>query len=387
MLALTNGRILTMSGQDYERGTVLVRQDKILAVGDRIAIPDGTEVIDVRGQTIMPGLIDAHCHLGIYEEIYRIEGNDANETSNPLTPELRAVDGINPFDRGFQDALAGGVTCVGVCPGSANVIGGACTAVKTFGSVVDHMIVKEITGMKVAFGENPKRVYGEQKKMPVTRMAVAAMLRQKLAQARAYLQKKAGAAGTPVEVDYGLEQLALVLQQEIPLRAHAHRADDIMTALRLAKEFQVPLVIEHCTEGHLIVDELRAAGVPAVVGPSLTSRAKVELKERTFKTPSLLSQAGVKVAICTDHPEVPVQYLSLCAALAVREGMEEREALKAITVHAAEILGIEHRVGSLAPGKDADLIVVDGSILEVKSRVKMVLVNGKEAWRAPEGCP
>ncbi|HHW07314.1 MAG TPA: amidohydrolase [Clostridia bacterium] len=387
MLALTNGRILTMSGQDYERGTVLVREDKILAVGDRIAIPDGTEVIDVRGQTIMPGLIDAHCHLGIYEEIYRIEGNDANETSNPLTPELRAVDGINPFDRGFQDALAGGVTCVGVCPGSANVIGGACTAVKTFGSVVDHMIVKEITGMKVAFGENPKRVYGEQKKMPVTRMAVAAMLRQKLAQARAYLQKKAGAAGTPVEVDYGLEQLALVLQQEIPLRAHAHRADDIMTALRLAKEFQVPLVIEHCTEGHLIVDELRAAGVPAVVGPSLTSRAKVELKERTFKTPSLLSQAGVKVAICTDHPEVPVQYLSLCAALAVREGMEEREALKAITVHAAEILGIEHRVGSLAPGKDADLIVVDGSILEVKSRVKMVLVNGKEAWRAPEGCP
>ncbi|HHY59412.1 MAG TPA: amidohydrolase, partial [Clostridia bacterium] len=318
MLALTNGRIVTMAGTDYERGTVLIRDDKILAVGDRLDIPSEAEVLDVGGQWILPGLIDAHCHLGLYEEIYRVEGNDANETSNPLTPELRALDGINPFDEGFRDALAGGVTCVGVCPGSANVIGGACTAVKTWGSTVDRMVVKEITGMKIAFGENPKRVYGEQKKTPVTRMAVAALLRQKLAQAREYLQKRAGEAGEPVPVDYGLEQLSLVLRREIPLRAHAHRADDIMTALRLAREFQVPLVIEHCTEGHLLAEELQAAGVPAVVGPGLTSRAKVELKERTFKTPGVLARAGVKVALCTDHPEVPIQYLSLCAALAVR---------------------------------------------------------------------
>jgi len=387
MLALTNGRIVTMAGTDYERGTVLIRDDKILAVGDRLDIPSEAEVLDVGGQWILPGLIDAHCHLGLYEEIYRVEGNDANETSNPLTPELRALDGINPFDEGFRDALAGGVTCVGVCPGSANVIGGACTAVKTWGSTVDRMVVREITGMKIAFGENPKRVYGEQKKTPVTRMAVAALLRQKLAQAREYLQKRAGEVGEPVPVDYGLEQLSLVLRREIPLRAHAHRADDIMTALRLAREFQVPLVIEHCTEGHLLAEELQAAGVPAVVGPGLTSRAKVELKERTFKTPGVLARAGVKVALCTDHPEVPIQYLSLCAALAVREGMEEREALKAITIHGAEILGIADRVGSLAPGKDADLIVVDGPILEVKSRVTRVFINGRQVWRSQEGCP
>lgn len=384
MLALTNGRIITMSGQNYDRGTVLIDDDKIAAVGDHIAIPDGTEVIDVRGQWVMPGLIDAHCHLGIYEEIYRIEGDDANESSSPLTPELRVIDGINPFDQGFRDAVQGGVTTVGVCPGSANVIGGACTAIKTSGSVIDKMILKEITGMKVAFGENPKRVYGEQKKMPVTRMAIAAMLRSKLVQAGEYLNKKSRPENDSPETDLGLEQLSLVMQHKIPLRAHAHRADDIMTALRIAREFNIPLVIEHCTEGHLLVEELKAAQVPAVIGPSLTSRAKVELQERTFKTPGVLSQAGVKIALCTDHPEVPIQYLSLCAALAVREGMTEEDALKAITIHAAEILGVEHRVGSLEPGKDADVIVVDGSILEVKSRIKRVFINGKQVWEAPE---
>lgn len=384
MLALTNGRIITMSGQDYDRGTVLIHDGKIMAVGDDIAIPEGTEVIDVQGQWILPGLIDAHCHVGIYEEIYRIEGNDANEYSNPLTPELRALDGINPFDQGFRDAVEGGVTTVGVCPGSANVIGGACTAIKTAGSVVDQMVIKEITGMKVAFGENPKRVYGEQKKMPMTRMAVAAMLRKSLLQAKEYLNKKSRPQTDPPEMDLGLEQFSLVLENKIPLRAHAHRADDIMTALRIAQEFKIPVVVEHCTEGHLIVEELKAAQVPVVIGPSLTSRAKVELKGRTFKTPGVLSQAGVKVALCTDHPEVPIQYLSLCAALAVREGMKEEDALKAITIHAAEILGVEDRVGSLEPGKDADVIVVDGPILEVKSRMKRVFINGKQVWQDPE---
>lgn len=384
MLALTNGRIITMSGQDYDRGTVLIHDGKIMAVGDDIAIPEGTEVIDVQGQWILPGLIDAHCHVGIYEEIYRIEGNDANEYSNPLTPELRALDGINPFDQGFRDAVEGGVTTVGVCPGSANVIGGACTAIKTAGSVVDQMVIKEITGMKVAFGENPKRVYGEQKKMPMTRMAVAAMLRKSLLQAKEYLNKKSRPQTDPPEMDLGLEQFSLVLENKIPLRAHAHRADDIMTALRIAQEFKIPVVVEHCTEGHLIVEELKAAQVPVVIGPSLTSRAKVELKGRTFKTPGVLSQAGVKVALCTDHPEVPIQYLSLCAALAVREGMKEEDALKAITIHAAEILGVEDRVGSLEPGKDADVIVVDGPILEVKSRMKRVFINGKQVWQEPE---
>lgn len=377
MLALVNGRILTMGPRDYDRGIILIDRGKILQVGDRVEIPTGAEIIDVQGRTVMPGLIDAHTHLGIYEEIYRIEGNDANEYSNPVTPELRAQDGINPFDLGFKDALGGGVTTVGICPGSANVIGGTCTAMKTVGRTVEEMTVKDNVGMKVAFGENPKRVYGEQKKMPITRMAVAALLREQLTKAKIYLENIKTPAKEPGQANLGLKQLSVVLQKEIPLRAHAHRADDIMTALRIAKEFDVEIVIEHCTEGHLVAEYLAELQVPVVIGPGFISRAKVELKDRTFKTPGILAQAGLKVALCTDHPEVPIQYLSLCAALAVREGMEEQEALKAITVNAAEILGIDRRVGSLEPGKDADLLVVDGSILELKSRIEKVFVNGQ----------
>ncbi|NLC77044.1 MAG: amidohydrolase [Clostridia bacterium] len=377
MLALINGRILTMGNRDYERGTVLIDGGKIMEVGDRVLLPAEAEIFDVQGKTVMPGLIDAHTHLGIYEEIYRIEGNDANEYSNPVTPELRAQDGINPFDAGFRDALKGGVTTVGICPGSANVIGGTCVALKTAGRTVEEMTVRADVGMKVAFGENPKRVHGEQKRMPMTRMAVASLLREQLMKARVYLEQGNLPAREPAQVNLGLEQLSLVLQGEMPLRAHAHRADDIMTALRVAKEFQVRIVIEHCTEGHLVADYLAENRVPVVIGPSFTSRAKVELKERSFRTPGILAKAGLKVALCTDHPEVPIQYLSLCAALAVREGMEEREALKAITINAAEILGIDRQVGSIEPGKDADLLVVDGSILELKSQVEQVFVNGQ----------
>lgn len=377
VLALVNGRILTMGSRDYDRGIILIDQGKIIQVGDRVEIPSEAEIIDVQGRTVMPGLIDAHTHIGIYEEIYRVEGNDANEYSNPVTPELRAQDGINPFDLGFKDALAGGVTTVGICPGSANVIGGTCTALKTVGRTVEEMTVKDIIGMKVAFGENPKRVYGEQKKMPMTRMAVASLLREQLTKAKIYLENAKSTVKEPGQVNLGLEQLSLVLKEEVPLKAHAHRADDIMTAIRIAKEFKVKLVIEHCTEGHLVAEYLAEHQVPVVIGPGITSRAKVELKERTFRTPGILAQAGLKVALCTDHPEVPIQYLSLCAALAVREGMDEQEALRAITINAAEILGIEGRVGSLEPGKDADLLVVDGSILELKSRIEKVFVNGQ----------
>lgn len=376
MLALVNGRILTMGSRDYDRGTVLIDGGKIIHVGDRVEIPSEAEVIDVQGRTVMPGLIDAHTHLGIYEEIYRIEGNDANEYSNPVTPELRAQDGINPFDLGFKDALAGGVTTVGICPGSANVIGGTCTALKTAGGTIEEMTVKDNVGMKVAFGENPKRVYGDQKKMPITRMAVASLLREQLTKAKIYLENGTPAK-EPGQVNLGLEQLSLVLAGKIPLRAHAHRADDILTALRIAREFNIKIVLEHCTEGHLIGKYLAERQVPVVIGPGFISRAKVELKERTFRTPGILAQAGLKVALCTDHPEVPIQYLSMCAALAVREGMEEKEALRAITINGAEILGIDGQVGSLEPGKDADLLVVDGSILELKSRIEKVFVNGQ----------
>ncbi len=377
MKALVNGRILTMEEEDFEQGYLLIDNGKIISIGKGgDTFPIGTEIIDLTGMTVMPGLIDPHCHLGIYEEIYRVEGNDANEYSDPITPELRALDAINPTDQGFLDALEGGVTTVGICPGSANVVGGSCAVLKTFGKTIDEMVIKETAGLKIAFGENPKRVYGEQKKKPVTRMAVAALLRNQLVKARHYLNGKE--EKDDFEPDLGLEQIGLVLENKIPLRAHAHRSDDILTALRIAKEFQVPIIIEHCTEGHLIVDELKESQVSVVVGPSLTSRAKVEMKNRSFATAGILAEAGIKVALCTDHPETPIQYLFLCGALAVKEGMKEKDALRAITINGAEVLGIADRVGSLKPGKDADLIILDGSIFDLKTKITAVYINGEK---------
>lgn len=377
MKAFINCHIITMEEQDYEKGYILIEAGKIISIGEnKKTIPGKAEIIDLQGQIVMPGLIDPHCHLGIYEEIYRVEGDDANEYSDPVTPELRALDAVNPTDEGFPDALMGGVTTVGVCPGSANVIGGSCVALKTHGKTIDDMIIKEVVGLKVAFGENPKRVYGQQKKKPITRMAVAALLRSQLAKAKHYANKKKTEEST--EPDLALEQLALVVEKKIPLRAHAHRGDDILTALRIAKEYEVPIVIEHCTEGHLIVEELVKHQVPVVIGPSLTSRAKVELKNRSFATAGILARAGLKVALCTDHPETPIHYLSLCGALAVKEGMEEKDALKAMTINGAEILGVADRVGSLKPGKNADFIVLDGSIFDMKTKVKMVFINGEQ---------
>ncbi len=377
MKALINCRILTMEEENFDNGYILIGNGKIMSIGiGGNTFPAETEIIDLEGKTVMPGLIDPHCHLGIYEEIYRIEGNDANEYSDPITPELRALDAINPSDEGFFDALHGGVTTVGVCPGSANVVGGSCVALKTFGKTIDEMLIKEVVGLKIALGENPKRVYGEQKKKPITRMAVAALLRSQLVKARHYLNKKKGTGG--FEPDLGLEQVALVLEGKVPLRAHAHRSDDILTALRIAKEFQVPIVIEHCTEGHLIVEELKESQVSVVIGPSLTSRAKVEMKNRSFATAGILAKAGIEVALCTDHPETPIQYFFLCGALAVKEGMEENAALRSMTINGAKILGVADRVGSLRPGKDADLIVLDGSIFDLKTKITAVYINGQQ---------
>ncbi|GAW92515.1 amidohydrolase [Calderihabitans maritimus] len=375
VLALVGGTVLTMEGPVYSPGTVLIKDGKICGVGERLPLPPEAEVLDVTGKVVMPGLVEAHCHLGILEEIYRIEGNDLNEISDPVTPHLRALDAVNPEDEGFKDALAAGITTVLTGPGSANVIGGQTLVMKTHGTVVDKMVLRQPAGLKVAFGENPKRVHGEQqKKQPATRMAITALLREQLVKAQNYLKKLSREEG---ERDLRLEPLVQVLRKEIPLQAHVHRADDIMTALRIAGEFQLDLILVHCTEGHKVVEELARYNVPVIVGPTLTSRSKVELKERTFRTPALLSKAGVKVALMTDHPVIPVQYLPLCAALAVKEGMAEEEALKAITLYPAQILGVAHRVGSIAPGKDADIIVASGSLLDLKSRVEMVLVNGE----------
>ena len=380
MLALKNGRVLTMAGKDFEKATILVENGKILDVGSRVTIPEGAEVIDVSGMVVMPGIIDAHAHLGIYEEGIGDEGEDTNEMTDPVTPHLRAIDAVNPEDKGFEDARENGITAVLTGPGSANVIGGEQIVIKTAGRVVDSMVVKNPAGLKVAFGENPKRVYQAQKKTPSTRMATAALLRENLVKAQNYMKKlERGKEDSDKEPDRDLkmESLVRVLKGEIPLRAHAHRADDTMTAVRIAEEFNVKIVIEHCTEGHKIADELAKRGIPAVVGPSLTARVKVELKDRTFKTPGILAKAGVTVALMTDHPVIPVHYLPLSAALAVRDGMDEEEALKAITINPARICGVDDRLGSLEKGKDADIVVFDRWPLDVNARVKWVIIDGK----------
>ncbi|MDA8442215.1 MAG: amidohydrolase [Peptococcaceae bacterium] len=376
MLAITNGKIFT---PEPVEGVVLIEQGKITAVG-KLEVPPDAEVIDAQGMWVLPGFIDAHTHLGICEETYRIEGDDTNEMTEPVTPHLRALDAVNPEDEGLQDAVAGGITTVFAAPGSGNVVGGTGLVMKTYGKIVDKMVLREPAGLKIAFGENPKRVYGEDKKMPMTRMGTAGLMRESLVKAQNYQESIERGKTDPAELperDLRLEVLLQVLRREIPLRAHAHRADDIMTAVRIAREFDVDLVIEHCTEGHKIAAELAEAGIPAVVGPSLSNRAKIELKDITYKTPGILAKAGVKVALMTDHPVIPIQYLPISAGLAIREGMSQADALKALTINPAEILGVADRVGSLAPGKDADVVVWSGNPFELASKPKLVLIDGK----------
>ncbi len=380
MLAIINGTLLTMAGPPIFQGTVLVEQGKIIQVGQNLPLAGRVDVIDAAGKLVLPGLIDAHSHVGIAEEVYQIEGDDTNETTAPVTAHLRAIDAVNPADLGFQDALAGGVTTVVTGPGSANVIAGEMVTMKTYGAVVDDMVIRFPAGLKCALGENPKRVYGSHNKMPATRMATAALLRETLVEAQNYLakQEKAKVEKTVPERSLQMEALLRVLKREVPLRVHAHRADDIMTAVRIAREFNVELIVEHCTEGHLIAPVLADAGVKAVVGPIITNRAKVELMNRSLETAMALYKSGVPFALMTDHPVVPIQYLSLSAGLAVKGGLPEEEALKAITINAAKLLGIDHRVGSLQPGKDADIIIVDRPIFDPNHRVERVFVGGRQ---------
>lgn len=380
-LFIKNGQIKTMAGREF-MGDILIEGTKIAALGETLDrdVPADAVVIDARGCLVLPGMIDAHCHVGIGEEIYRWEGEDFNEMTDPVTPDMRAIDGINPEDEGFRDARLGGVTAVFTVPGSANVIGGTGVVMKTAGKIVDRMIVRDPAGLKVAFGENPKMVYGEQKKMPMTRMGTAALLRQALVDAQVYRDKlqegKTDSDKLP-ERDLGLETLVRVIKREIPLRAHAHRADDIMTAIRIAREFGVDLVIEHCTEGHKIAEELAEMGYPAVVGPLLTNRAKVELKDKSFKTPGILTKAGVKVAIMTDHSVTPIEQLPLCAALACKAGMDIEDALRSITINPAEILGVSDRIGTLEVGKDADIVIWSEHPFIMTARPLYVIINGK----------
>lgn len=386
MLIIYNGKIITMTEKDIDNGYILIDKDKIIAVGEDINAVESllngdVKRIDAQGGYVIPGLIDAHCHVGIWEDAVGFEGDDGNESTDPVTPQLRAIDAIYHSDRAFVEAYESGITSVVTGPGSANVIGGQFAALKTFGRCVDEMIIKQPVAMKVAFGENPKTIYNEKHQAPMTRMSTASILRENLFKAREYKELWDKYTNEPEEYDkpefdFKLDSLLQVLNKEIPLKAHAHRADDIMTAIRIAKEFDVNLTLDHCTEGYLIKDLLVEAGLPAIVGPMLTDRSKIELRNQNIKTPAILSQEGIKVAIMTDHPCVPVQHLSLCAAIAVREGMDEKEALKAITINAAEITGISDRVGSIEIGKDADIVIYDGNPLELKSKVQKTIING-----------
>ncbi len=332
----------------------------------------------------MPGLIDAHTHVGVHEDGEGWEGQDTNEMTDPVTPQVKAIDGINPAGLGLQDAVNAGVTTVNTGPGSGNVVGGQFAAIKTSGSIVlDDLLIREPTAMKMATGENPKRVYDEKDRIPSTRIGTGATLRKALFDAKDYLErKKKNGADNSFKKDYKLEALVPVIKGDLRAKIHAHRADDIVTAIRIAEEFDLDYSIDHCTEGHKIADFLAEHESDAVVGPSMTSRSKRELIERTFKTSGLLAEAGVRVAITTDSPVIPIQYLPLLAAFAVREGMDKMEALKAITINSARVAGIEDRVGSLEPGKDGDFIVTNGTVLDLENNVEKVYVEGREIDRS-----
>ena len=381
-MRIVNGVVHPMDGPVIRRGYVAFEGGRITAVGamEELTDREGPE-LDAAGGHILPGFIDAHCHLGLFGDALGFEADDGNESTDPCTPQLRAIDGINPLDRGFREARAGGVTTVLTGPGSANPIAGQFAAVKTDGRWVDEMVVKAPAAMKFALGENPKSVYNERKETPVTRMATAAIIRENLAKAQEYQDKQSKAEEDPEEdmpdYDARLEALSPVITGALPAHFHAHRADDIATAVRISGEFGLKLVVVHGTEGYLLPELLAQAGVPVITGPCLTDRSKPELAGQTLSNPARLRTAGVKVAICTDHPETPIQYLPLCAAMAVRGGMEAEDALAAITRDAAEIAGIDRRVGTLTPGKDADVVVTSGHPFDWKGEIRAVFLNGK----------
>ncbi len=379
MILIKNAKVLTMAGRDFDCGDILIDGTKISAVGEGLQAPAGAQVIDAAGLWALPGFVDAHCHLGMWEDGMGDEGADGNEVTDPVTPQMRAIDAINPVDRCFQEAREAGVTTACTGPGSANVIGGQFAAVKTWGTRVDDMILKEPLALKAALGENPKRAYGEQKKLPSTRMGTAAVFREAMVAAQEYKKKQGGE--NPPDRNLGKEVIAAALEGSLPVKIHAHRADDILTAIRVGREFNLDFSVEHCTEGYLIADILKAENVKVIIGPLLSERSKIELKNLTYEAPRILKEAGVKFALMTDHPVIPLQYLPVTAALAVREGLDERTALEAITINAAEITGIADRVGSLEPGKDADIALFNGNPLDWRIKAQRVFINGQEVFK------
>ena len=383
MILIKNGFIKPMVGSDIENGCVLIGDDgKIAAVAVELDAPEGCTVVDAQGRLVTPGCVEAHCHIGLDNEAMGWEGKDYNEIVDPLTPHLRAIDSINPMDEAFPRALQGGVTSACTGPGSANVVGGTFVALKLSGKRVDKMILKNPVAMKCAFGENPKRCYGQQgKKTPMTRMGVAALLRELLFKARRYMEDKE--AGKNPGFDMKLEAMIPVLKGEIPLKAHAHRADDILTSIRIAKEFGVKLTLDHCTDGALIAEELAEEGYAAFVGPSFGSKTKIELRSKSFTTPGALHRAGVPISIITDSPVIPLHYLPMCAGLAVRSGLDYEEGWRAITINPARQTGIGDRVGSLEPGKDGDAVIWTEDPMKILgAETYMTIVDGKIVYQA-----
>jgi len=382
MILIKNGYIKPMAGEDIENGCVLIGDDgKIAAVAATIEAPEGCTVIDAEGRLVTPGCVEAHCHIGLDNEATGWEGKDYNEIVDPITPQLRAIDSINPLDEAFAMAIQGGVTSACTGPGSANVVGGTFVAMKLSGKRVDKMIIKHPVAMKCAFGENPKRCYGQQgKKTPMTRMAVAALLRELLFKTKRYMEDKEN--GKNPAFDMKMEAMIPVLKGEIPLKAHAHRADDILTSIRIAREFGVKLTLDHCTDGALIADELADEGYSAFVGPSLGSKTKIELAHKSFTTPSKLHAAGVPISIITDSPVIPLHYLPMCAGLAVNGGLPYEQGWRAITINPAVQTGIGDRVGSLEPGKDGDVVIwTDDPLQVLGARSYMTIVDGKIVYQ------
>ena len=381
MLLIQNAHILPIVGEEIKNGYLLIDQGKIEALGTGLPIPPGAEVIDAQGRLVTPGCVEAHCHVGLDNEAMSWEGADFNEIVDPITPQMRAIDSINPLDEGLADAIRGGVTTACTGPGSANVVGGTFAVIKLYGKRVDKMILKNPAAMKCAFGENPKRCYGKNSnKAPMTRMGTAALLRELLFRAKRYYDDKQ--AGKEPAFDMKLEAMIPVIAGEIPLKCHCHRADDILTAIRIAKEFGLNATLDHCTDGALIADELAEEGFPALIGPTFGHKSKIELANKSFTIPGILNRAGVCVCIITDAPEVPLHYLPMCAGLAVNSGLNRTEAWKAITINPARVLGVEDRVGSLEVGKDADVVIWTSDPLStIGGEAFMTIIDGKVVYR------
>lgn len=378
-MLIINANIKTMEDKDYQNGYILVLDGKIAEIGDMENVPDEeTDVFDAKGMTLYPGFVDAHCHLGMWEDSLGFEGDDGNEETDPVTPQLRAIDAINPLDRTFKEALEGGVTTVLTGPGSANAIGGSFAAIKTKGRRIDDMVLNESVGMKFALGENPKSVYNDKNQAPNTRMATAALIREQLKKAARYLNDIENSEDSEPEYDIKCEALLPVIKREVKAFFHAHRADDIFTAIRIAKEFNLDLVICHCTEGHLVADILSDEKLGIIAGPVLGDRSKPELKNLETYGIKKMFDVGIKTALCTDHPETPIQYLPLSAGVSVGAGLDYDEALKMITIYPASIVGIDDRVGSLKVGKDADFVLYNGDPFSPYNHPEQVFINGEK---------